>query len=292
MNRFSPTERVGVNATEATVIKDLGWIFREQAISDMGIDAHIESVLEGKPTGQLIGVQIKTGVSHFKDKEDHLVYYGDLVHLDYWLQHSLPIILVAHLPDSQTTLWVQVNKSLVQRTGKGWKIEIPKSQTLEKSSAPALLAVLDGTLQEVKSRNLTLQIDYMKFIEKGGKLVIYKEEWHNKSLGRGALNLLKINKDGSEEIIKADNFWYTGYDVKGLVQAVYPWAAVSLDEDFYEANFDESFYHVYSDAYIAKNEIYPYATLLGEISLYRVKIHLNSLGKSFLEVMSYLDAKA
>lgn len=291
MSRYSPTERVGVNATEAAVVRDLGWIFREQAVSDMGIDAHIEPVSDGNPTGQLIGVQIKTGPSHFTEKHDHLVYYGSLVHLEYWLRHALPVILVAHLPDSKATYWVHVNKDSTQRTEKAWKIEIPKSQKLDESSTGKLLAVLDGTPLETKNRNLVLHLGNMKFLKDGGKLVIYKEDWHNKSLGRGTLNLIKINHDGSEETIKAENYWYVGYDVKSLIEAVYPWAAVSIDEEFYEDNFDESFYDVYSEAYIASHEVYPYETVAGEISLYRLQIKLNSLGEAFLEVMSYLEAE-
>ena len=273
------------------MVRDLGWIFREQAVSDMGIDAHIEPVPDGKPTGQLIGVQIKTGPSHFTEKDDHLVYYGSLIHLEYWLRHALPIILVAHLPESKATYWVLVNKDSVQRTEKAWKIEIPKSQKLDESSASNLLTALDGTPQETKNRNLVLHIGHMKFLKYGGKLVIYKEEWHNKSLGRGALNLIKINQDGSEETIKAENYWYVGHDVKSLIEAVYPWASVSIDEEFYEDNFDESFYDVYSDVYKASHEIYPYETVSGEISLYRLQIKLNRLGEAFLEVMSYLEAE-
>lgn len=291
MSRYSPTERIGVNATEAAVVRDLGWIFRDQAVSDMGIDAHIEPVSDGNPTGQLIGVQIKTGPSHFTEKDAHLVYYGSLVHLEYWLRHALPIILVAHLPESKATYWVHVNKDSTQRTEKGWKIEIPKSQMLDESSAGKLLAVLDGTPLETKNRNLVLHLGNMKFLKDGGRLVIYKEEWHNKSLGRGVLNLIKINQDGSEEMIKAESYWYVGHDVKSLIEAVYPWASVSIDEEFYEDNFDESFYDVYSDVYIASHEIYPYGTVAGEISLYRLQIKLNTLGKAFLDVMSYLEAE-
>lgn len=290
MSRHSPTERIGVNATEAAVIKDLGWIFREQAISDMGIDAHIEPVSEGNPTGQLIGVQIKTGLSHFKEKDNNLIYYGSLVHLDYWLRHSLPVILVAHLPESKITYWVHVNADSTQKKERSWRIEIPKSQKLDKYSASKLLAILDGTPLETKNRNLVLHLGHMKFLKGGGRLAIYKEEWHNKSLGRGALNLIKINQDGSEETIKSEHYWYVGYDVKTLIAAVYPWASVSIDEEFYQDNFSESFYDVYSDAYIARHEIYPYKTVAGEISLYRLRINLNSLGEAFLKVMSYLEA--
>ncbi|WP_461491568.1 DUF4365 domain-containing protein, partial [Pontibacter sp. HJ8] len=41
MSRYSSTERLGVIATDTIVTKDLGWIFREQTIVDVGIDALI-----------------------------------------------------------------------------------------------------------------------------------------------------------------------------------------------------------------------------------------------------------
>lgn len=63
MGRFSPTEQIGVTAVGHIVFKELKWIFREQPICDMGIDAQIELVDE-RPTGKLIGVQIKAGPSH------------------------------------------------------------------------------------------------------------------------------------------------------------------------------------------------------------------------------------
>src|SRR5437762_2179036 len=98
MPRYSPTDRIGVNAAEQRVVTQLGWIFREQPIVDMGIDAHIESVEDGNPSGRLIAAQIKSGSSQFKNKNDSLVYYGDLAHLNYWLKHSLPVIIIAHVP--------------------------------------------------------------------------------------------------------------------------------------------------------------------------------------------------
>lgn len=289
MSRYNATERVGVNAVENLVINELNWIFREQAIADMGIDAHFESVVDGNPTGKLLGVQIKTGKSHFHETNDSLVYYGSLVHLDYWLNHSLPVIIVAHLPESGETFWAQVSKDNVELTAKAWKIEIPKKQLLGVPSLNILEAVLEGSTEEIRRRTLFLHAENMRFIRSGGKLIIYKEEWHNKSLGRGALNLIKVNPDGSEETINAENYWYVGYDVKSLIEAVYPWAEVTIDEEFYDNNFEKSFYEVYTDEYKGMYVIYPYATRMGEISLYRLQLKLNSLGKSFLEVIAYLE---
>jgi hypothetical protein len=64
--RYTPTERMGINAVEAIVLR-LGWIFREQARPDFGIDALVEICEHGKPSGRLIALQIKSGESFFKE---------------------------------------------------------------------------------------------------------------------------------------------------------------------------------------------------------------------------------
>lgn len=291
MSRYSPTERIGISAVENIVLKELGWIFREQPIIDMGIDAHIESVIDGNPTGKLLGVQIKTGISHFYEKDESLTYYGTSVHQEYWLNHALPVIIVAHIPERDITVWAHVNKENVELTDKAWKIEIPKNQIINKSSKEAFEAVLAGTKEEVKRRNLVFHLGSMRHIKEGGKLVVYKEEWHNKSLGRGVFQLIKVNKDKTEEVIETGNRWYTGYSTKELIEKIYPWSKVSVDEEYYKENFCRSFYHVYTDRYKEMHEVYPYAVSMGEISHYRLLVNLNSLGESFLEVMAYLENK-
>lgn len=79
------------------LISKLGHIFREQAANDVGIDAHVELVDEKtrEATGQLVGLQIKSGPSFFKETTDNgIVFRGSLEHLDYWQNHCLPIFLV------------------------------------------------------------------------------------------------------------------------------------------------------------------------------------------------------
>jgi len=289
MSRYNPTEQIGVNAVQGVTLKELNWIFREQPTVDMGIDAHIEIVSDGSPTGQLLGVQIKTGASHFVEKKDSLIYYGTLTHLDYWLNHSLPVILVAHLPDTNETYWVQVSELSVERTDKRWKISIPKSQLLNAESITALEAIVAGTKEEVRRRNLFLHAENMRFIKNGGRLVVYKEEWHNKGLGRGVMRLIKVNPDGSEEAIESGNYWYTGFTTKELIEKIYPWSTLTIDEVYYEKHFEESFYNVYTDAYKQSHAIYPYATEMGEISLYRLEMKLNSLGEAFIVVLDHLE---
>jgi len=120
-------------------VHDAGWIFREQSTSDHGIDAHLESVIDDTVTGRLIAAQIKTGDSYLKESTDEaFIYRGDQEHLDYWINHSLPVLLLLVDPNSREVFWAHVKESAITSTGKGWKIEVPKKQRLDASALEAL----------------------------------------------------------------------------------------------------------------------------------------------------------
>ncbi len=126
-------ERIGISFVQLA-FEQIGYIFREQPISDYGIDAHVEIVRDGKATGQLLAVQIKSGKSWFDEKsENGVIFREDMAHLEYWLNHSLSVIVILYDPDAETACWQVINKDNVTVTGKGWKIEIPLCQTIEET---------------------------------------------------------------------------------------------------------------------------------------------------------------
>lgn len=142
--RYNKTERLGVNETDKIVTKYLGWIFREQSIADFGIDGIIEQVEEGNPTGKFIGVQIKSGSGNFHDSENKIIYYATNIHYNYWLNLNIPIILVAHFPETEITYWQEIDKRKFQKTNKNWKLEIPKTQVFSEKSKNRLTKVLSN----------------------------------------------------------------------------------------------------------------------------------------------------
>ena len=101
----STTERKGVAAVEK-LFADIGWFFREQHVHDWGIDAHVEIVRDGRPTGELIALQIKSGTSFFVGEDGEAVPFRmDAKHLQYWLEHSMPVVIVLYNPESDTAYW-------------------------------------------------------------------------------------------------------------------------------------------------------------------------------------------
>lgn len=147
----SHTGRIGVAGTEL-IFNRLGWIFREQPIEDYGIDAHIEIVENGKATGKLIALQIKCGNSWFQETtENEIVFRGKAKHLEYWLEHSLPVLVILYNDQKDYAYWQVVNKNTVQNTGKDWKILIPFEHKVNESSKTQI---------EKFSEKLTATSDY------------------------------------------------------------------------------------------------------------------------------------
>jgi phosphatidylserine/phosphatidylglycerophosphate/cardiolipin synthase-like enzyme len=138
----SDTSRIardGINAVEGVVIRQLGWAFREQPIEDVGVDAHIEIREDGKLTGRLIALQIKSGTSWFREvTSEGFVYRGQPRHLTYWRSHSLPVILVLYHPEEQRAWWVAIADDAIKSTERGWSIVVPKTQELDRSAAEHL----------------------------------------------------------------------------------------------------------------------------------------------------------
>ena len=143
-------ERIGVALTEK-IINQLGMIFREQLTDDYGIDAQIETMEKGYATGKLIAVQIKSGESFFSETTSEcIIYRGERKHYDYWLNHSLPVIIVLYNPVNDTCYWNVVNSKTAKLTAKNWKIEIPFSNLL--IDAKVELIELADNLTEYKKK--------------------------------------------------------------------------------------------------------------------------------------------
>jgi hypothetical protein len=135
---YSSTDRKGVQWVGLKTT-EMNWIFREQSTDDWGIDAHLEVVAEGKVTGRLIAVQIKSGKSWFSEEtEEAFIFRGELRHLSYWQNHSLPVIIILYNTDTKQGFWQIVRNDKITVFEKGWKIEVPKSNMYGTSSSVEL----------------------------------------------------------------------------------------------------------------------------------------------------------
>ena len=306
MNR-SETDRIGVSICQETFSR-LGFIFREQTVMDYGVDAIIEQKEDRYASGRLIGVQIKSGNSFFRESNDNaFIYRGDMTHYRYWLNYCLPVIIV--LVDTNESkrecYWQRIEKGLTTSTEKGWKIEIPKKNKL-KETARELHQILDSQNENERRLNtLLFSLDWMRAASNNDGLFLEVNEWVNKSSGRGDFKLFVFEKDGSEQIISERT--YLGFGVRDfslVIKDMFPWANINIDEDFYEYTMDREWHEQYENAieelslsllsqdkspYQRIDKIYPYENVAGEVDKYRLILTLNDLGRAFLLLNDFLN---
>lgn len=185
---FSDAERLGgkgIRLVHNIVEDELGWVFREQATHDLGIDAHIEVVgNRNKATGRIIAAQIKCGESFFK--ESHIngyIFRPRTKHVNYWTGHSLPVIVIICRPVSGECWWTEVCGENITSTGKGFRIVVPFGQRFDSTHKHVLAQIAGRTLAErIKQRyrrRLAIApiIDDREFIEivhRGGVLMGFR----------------------------------------------------------------------------------------------------------------------
>ena len=126
-------ERIGVNHC-AEIAERNNWMFREQPVNDIGIDAHMEFIEESGKPKQLLALQIKSGVSWFKEKKDGCIVFRSINERQYlyWTTNSLPCIVVLYNPEDNMCIWQKLTSETIERTsdgkGKGFFVKVPLEQ--------------------------------------------------------------------------------------------------------------------------------------------------------------------
>ena len=111
---------------------------------DVGVDAFVEEVNDGNPSGRFLAVQIKSGNSHFKGNGKRLSYYASNVHRNYWIGMNIPIILVGYLDKNDKVIWSEINELTLKKTPKAWKIDLSIHNELNQYAKPVLSQILNG----------------------------------------------------------------------------------------------------------------------------------------------------
>ena len=136
------TERIGVGIA-LTAFESIGFAFREQSESDYGIDAQAELIETERPTGQLLGMQLKSGHSYLSETCDGgYVFRTAKKHVEYWHNHALPVLICLCDIDTRTIYWQVVNTDTAISTGTGYKFTMPTVQTIAPPSIDALRGFL------------------------------------------------------------------------------------------------------------------------------------------------------
>jgi hypothetical protein len=145
---------------EDVVLGELGWIYRDQPTLDYGIDGHIEVLEGGRPTGMLIGVQIKstTELSHTAVAFHFPVSQREA---KYWQAHSLPVIFIVVDRARRSAFWAHVTEGKLRETvARNLRIDVPRDQPFDGTAKQALRTIARAQLIPAplkRMRHLTSQ---------------------------------------------------------------------------------------------------------------------------------------
>lgn len=305
------------NSTERTGVYHCGeiaernnWMFREQPVSDVGIDAHMEFIeSSGKPK-QLLALQIKSGSSWFKERKDEHIIFRDINdrQYNYWTTNSLPCIVVLYNPDDNMCIWQKLTDKTIERThggsGKGFFVKVPLAQIFLNDSSNKKLLSFTNLPEHIVNYNFLLsQKEFMQIIKDGGSVKLHSTEWVNKSSGRGKTEL--IVDDGKSIKKYLYPYWFPFTPYTEVFPRLFPWADFSVDEDYYEEDDESSWreFHCYYDKeddnwLVVGDTFEEYRRKLnsirsidhsGEVAEYMLILSLNKLGRSFLTVNEFVS---
>ncbi|MGY1793074.1 DUF4365 domain-containing protein [Geodermatophilus sp. SYSU D00525] len=150
--RATQSDQTGnIGETEVTgKFERLGWGVAPNPRHDVGTDLWLmarDSRLYD--LGLVVGAQVKTGPSFFaeteRDASGTVIGWwfrdADRKHVDAWLAHGLPHLIVLHDLDTQTSYWAHVSAEAVLSTGKGAKVLVPAANTVDDAHRDDLLRV-------------------------------------------------------------------------------------------------------------------------------------------------------
>jgi hypothetical protein len=132
----------GITIIKKIVENDFKWVFRKNHQEhDFGIDAFIDIISEvGQLTGKTIALQIKTGLSYFNENtQTGWIFRGQIEHLNYYLNHDIPVIIIIVNNDSEKAYWSVCDPNKTNKAGENWKMEIPSNQQFNITSKAELL---------------------------------------------------------------------------------------------------------------------------------------------------------
>lgn len=156
--------RNGLNILTKIVENELGWIVRpNHQEDDFGIDAYIDIVIDGFVTGKSIALQLKSGQSYLKEiNSDFWIFYGEKKHLNFFLNHDNPVLVVLVDLDLEIAYWEICEIENVNLLSKNWSMPIPKKQQISLKQKEELL------------RYVSKGVDYVSQLEdywRGNKLL-------------------------------------------------------------------------------------------------------------------------
>jgi hypothetical protein len=197
LNQFR-TERKAIYDT-AGFFTECGWIFREQPIVDLGVDALVETPLDENGQIKIFALQIKGGESNFQRKKECLTFYFSERHYHYWnaISENYPLFIILQ-DNTEIIYWQEYNQNIISRTPKNWKLDIPNENILNKDTKQKIIDII-FKYQYFKLSTTLYPVSIQK--HKEDKLIIYFSNSHRSK------DTLHLNIEYKKDIITLDLFY-------------------------------------------------------------------------------------
>jgi len=131
-------ERAGVNALR-TLLEEHDHLVQEiDGGADHGEDLYVGFASEGRRTGHVIAIQVKSG-QKYKRAKGYAIPVAD--HRDDWKESRLPVVGVVYDRDEKRLFWVNLTKELRRGSEATW-IQVPRANELTDGSLRGFTAEL------------------------------------------------------------------------------------------------------------------------------------------------------
>ena len=261
-------KRLGIYTADRMTANMPGLIFRAQREGSTGLNAHLEILTED--SSRVTGLRIYAPEEAEKSARGY-VCIGEMEKAAYWLQHSLPVVVMVYEHERNKILWEAVTTENLEISGSRWEIVVPYEN--EYGTEEAAHQISNLTCTSPYLARLAVDKSWIEFINGGGKIFLELDEWINQPTSRGNLRLCL---EGFENGIYQWPF-STSPDMPHVLRlpSLFPWASLEVDEDFYNERNSHS---------PESGALVPYVIEAGEIARFRFKMSLNELGRAFLAV--------
>ena len=270
--------RMGVYAASRLTARLPGLIFREQRGGDTGLNAHLEVVEEYPRMGKVVGLQVRSDSENEAERTARgYVCRGEMAHVAYWLQHSLPVIVMVYEQGQDRLVWEAMSPETIEISGPHWELLVPYDQVYGEDSVER---IADLSCYSPYLARLALDRPWMQVIEMGRGILLEMDEWLNQPSARGSLRLSVLSEGGERESVYEWPF-QTNPDMPHVFRlaSLFPWASIELDSAFYRERMGGEG---------IPGSLAPWVVEAGEIARFRLRLALNELGRSFLMTEQFL----
>ena len=267
-------KRLGIYLADRLTARMPNLLFRAQREGSTGLNAHLEIVSENNNLGRVVGLKICT-VDECEKSARGYVCIGEMTAAAYWLQHSLPVIVMIYDKEYDKILWEEITPDTLEVSGKKWELVVPYENEYGTEESAGKIANLTCTSPYLA--RLALDKAWIELIYEGREIFLELDEWINQPNSRGSLRLCVNGSDGG---IYQWPF-QTSPDMPHVMRlpSLFPWAFMKVDEEFYREKGINN---------IEPEVLAPYVIESGEIARFRFKLSLNELGRAFLTAEPYI----